>query len=163
MLRRLDDFLIDRVSQPAADWVHAVTGIDSIAQSRVMAGCCAAAWFANLIWTLEVQGWFNPFAALNILISLAGAFWETEHHSRIRRDALLGLRNYRRVWFYPGRIIMLSLLPISLVAWPLVAIVGTSTLHHYIEACDVQPPCAGRVREFFSKLRALPATVRVSA
>lgn len=73
--RRLDDFVIDRVAQPASDWVHQTFGTARQVQIRIVIHSLAALIFFMVIYAWNQRStWFDDVLIMSFFMRLASLF-----------------------------------------------------------------------------------------
>ena len=148
--------------QTTSDWIHSLTGADCFSQAEFAAGITAVGWVLSALLrpypvVLLVLGWLASERTVYFI-------WGSPSNTAIRRMALQGLANPRREIYATFRPLLVTILILQLFAVHESALttvwVGT-VLNAYLEACDVQTPRKGWVREAWSRfvaaLKRVPA------
>jgi hypothetical protein len=163
-LHILDDGLIDRVFQPASDWVHDWTGTDSIDQVQWSYRLSGFAWAGSCGWSMaHGETWaidaFLAFASISI------SLYHSAEERSIRHYAQSGLRNSRRLRpaTFLARIAFLFVFLLNAAidhrfSW-LNAVLATIVLRDYLYCCDSQGPGKAKFREWIGKLSVINKTV----
>lgn len=149
---------MDKV-QPVADAIHVWSGLDCIQQARAASAVCAALWLGVLILGQAKHHTFNFGAALCTLVGVQRAFYENAADALARSSSSCA-RNPRRLCLV-CRVERLLYGGLAVFAFPFVAfgalfplVAASMWIRSVLEACDVQTPRKGRIRESFQRLAA---------
>ncbi len=154
MFEQIDDALLEP-TQKLSDWLHYWTGYDAIEQSRFFAGVAAVGWLMDILYFLRTYSSFDWWAAILLLGSVHRCFFENETDALVRSESKRGLRNRRRIslWFRGWRLFTVGAMAfcVWLLAFQRVILVGILASGMF-EACDIQTPKSGRIRQFLNRL-----------
>lgn len=165
MILAVDCWVIDRF-QFGADWVHSMTGSDSIKQSRVMSAVTALGWLGAIVSQVNIDGHFSWVDSVLLLDSLYRAFFENEMDSAVRQSGKAGMRNPRRI-LSPlpfMRLFMLGLVGFSAGGGALFSVIHVHAFNFLfdalivsvwvgmnLDACDVGGPRISKIRKFLNE------------
>lgn len=152
-LDHLDNALIDRIFQPAVDWIGAYLSLDCFAQARVCTGISAIAWILSQAGELilasrsAVVG-LQVFQATLLLLGLSAIM---VLHTLFQRAGSAGTGHGRanplRLTMYGHRMVIMAGLVVSLVkafagvgSFALLAMVLFAMAAVYAGACSNAPP-----------------------
>lgn len=152
MIRRIDDFILDH-AQPIADWVHEWTGLDCIQQAKVMHAVAATLWLVMMVGEIQDGKGFSWLTAFCVVSRAYLAFFDSDADSQARstssaarnpRRIMLGAMLMRLLWgYFCVTAIVFLFWKINTTTYLVFALFSSEVL----QACDVQTPRLGRIRE----------------
>lgn len=155
LVHAADEWLLDRF-QGFSDWAHEWSGLDCLMQARVFSGLAAVCWLGVIVLKRVLFGGVDWLALFCLAVLVAHSLWETGEDRAARRAAAEGCRNPRRIrpgnqaWRFIYGFHVAWLCPLAPFVPSLCWFAGVFVCmwaRVNLEACDVQTPRTGRLRE----------------